>query len=77
MEVIFLIYSFYAIFVFFFSVRKSILQSVCLSVTWNQRLNLGEHFHFTSRYSLKETRLRDLSPPANYTDRATAACRRS
>jgi hypothetical protein len=32
---------------------------------------------FSTRYTLKKTKLRGRSPQANYTDRATAACRRS
>jgi hypothetical protein len=32
---------------------------------------------FKKRKSKKKTELRGLSPRANYTDRATAACRRS
>jgi hypothetical protein len=33
--------------------------------------------HTSESYELKKTKLRGLSPRTNYTDRATAACRRS
>jgi hypothetical protein len=38
---------------------------------------IGSHPRYISEIEKNKTKLRDFSPQANYTDRATAACRRS
>jgi hypothetical protein len=39
--------------------------------------HLRDTIQYRYRYSNKQKKLRGFSPPANYTGRATAACRRS
>jgi hypothetical protein len=44
---------------------------------WFQSLSYRQSGNFKTRMSSDTKKLRGLNPQANYTDRATAACRRS
>jgi hypothetical protein len=62
----------------YFSIKKS---EFCLSLLFIdfsiKNLNFAYRFYLLVLYiSLRIKKLRDFNPPANYTDRATAACPR-
>jgi hypothetical protein len=63
---------------FFFLVR--LYNEACFSILVSPILRECSNYHALSlslSLSLSKTKLQGLSPRANYTDRATAACRRS
>jgi hypothetical protein len=43
----------------------------------SQMLNVRNMYSYVRKWINKQNKLRGLSPQANYTDQATAACRRS
>jgi hypothetical protein len=50
----------------------------CKQQTWRWRPKICEHLRdYTASHPRRESKTPGLSPPANYTDRATAVCRRS
>jgi hypothetical protein len=53
------------------------VQYLCVAQNCRHNTQYTHVSHFSEKLQIKQNKLRRLSPLANYTDRATAACRRS